>query len=416
LLEIQVRARSLRWLAVLGFAAIVFGALGYSVAQAQVVEKVPDEELPAGVKNAGANAPAGWTGTGEHPGKPLFDQTCGVCHSLGTKTKTGPGLKDVFKRVADSHPGDDPYKVIADYVERTVQGGPDKYDADPYFRKTQEEVSGPGVQMATRGNLPATATRRDLLTVIDYIFRFRESDFDEAVYLKQVKTGRNLVSGRVGFKWGGPSCTGCHTIGADPDLRGANLGPNVAHTYVLARKYGTNEKLNYADGLYEILSGEHAPAAHFYYKDEEGSHPLTQEELVVVNTFFEQAARDTGTEQDSNYLPIFALLAAALCILLLEPGILNILFVKEDHEFVDGPYKLEDHHPSDGSLTPGHGHGPSTLDQHTGANVSPEVAAEATKAQAHGSVPPPMPAPKSDHSTVDEQLGHKPEDKKEDKD
>lgn len=414
-----MRARSLRWLVAFGLAAIAFGMLGYSV-QAQAVEKVPDEELPAGVKDAGTNTPPGWTGSGTHPGKALFDSTCGVCHSLGTTMKTGPGLAGLYTRIQESHQGEDPYKVVADYVERSVQGGPEAYDTDPYFRKIQEEVAGPGVQMATRGNLPPEATRRDLLNVIDYIFRFRESDFVEAEYLKQVKTGRDLVSGRVGFKWGGPSCTGCHTIGADPDLRGANLASNVAHTYVLSRRLGTNEKLNYADGLYELLSGEHAAASHFYYKDEEGSHPLTEKELVAVNTFFEQAARDTGTEQSSNYLPIFALLAAALCILLLEPGILNILFVKETHEYVDGPYVVEHHHPDEGHQTPGEGSGPSTLEQHTGASVSPEVAEEKAKAQAHGSEPPPMPGPKPDTSTVAEQLGHgesnedKPEDKKED--
>ncbi|MCA8916043.1 MAG: hypothetical protein KDB90_11570 [Planctomycetes bacterium] len=342
-----MRVRSLRWLAVLGFAAIALGAFGYSVVLAQAVEKLPDAELPDGVKSAGDNAAPGWSGSGEHPGKKLFDSTCGVCHKLSDVTVVGPGFAGLYKRVSDSHPGEDPYKVVADFVESVQSGGEENYSKDEYFRKVQESVSGPGVQMSTRGNLPPTATRRDLLNVIDYIFRFREVQFVEEEYWAQVKLGRSLVSGGTSFTYGGPSCTGCHTAGADHALRGANVGPNIADTYVIARRRGTDEKNNYSDGLWQILSGPDAPPAHYYYKDEEGvspRRPLTEGELKAVTTFFEQQAREVGTEQDSNYLPIFALLVAALGILVLEPTVLNILFVKEDHEFVDGPYKEEDHH------------------------------------------------------------------------
>ena len=341
-----MRVRSLRWLMVFGCAAIALGALGYSVSFAQAVEVIPDAELPEGVKNAGDYAPPGWSGSGEHPGKKMFDSTCGVCHSLSGVAKVGPGLAGLYKRVADSHPGENPYEVVYNFVDTVQSGGEDKYSADPYFRKIQEEVTGPGVQMSNRGNLPATATRRDLLNIIDFIFRFQEVQFVEADYLAQVKLGRELVSGRTSFTYGGPSCTGCHSIGHDRDLRGASVAPNIADAYVTARRLGKDEKNNYSDGLWEILSGESAPAAHFYYKDVEGvtpRRPLTPGELSAVTTFFEQEAREVGTEHDSNFLPIFALLAAALGILILEPSVLNVLFAKEGHEFVDGPYEEDDH-------------------------------------------------------------------------
>ncbi|MCB9892848.1 MAG: hypothetical protein H6839_00195 [Planctomycetes bacterium] len=343
-----MRARSLRWLAVLGFAAIALGAFGYSVVLAQAVDKIPDGELPDGVKNAGDNAPPGWDGNSEHPGKKLFESTCGVCHKLSDVTMVGPGLAGLHKRVADSHPGEDTYKVIADFVERTVAGG--DYDPDPYFKSVQESVGGAGVQMSTRGNLPPTASRRDLLNVIDYIFRFRETQFVEEEYWAQVRLGKSLVSGGTSFTYGGPSCTGCHTAGAEHALRGASVGPDIADTYVIARRLGSDEKNNYTDGLWQILSGPDAPSAHYFYKDEEGvspRRPLTEGELKAVNTFFEQQAREVGTERDSNYLPIFALLAAALGILILEPSVLNVLFAKEGHEYIDGPYKEEEHHHDD---------------------------------------------------------------------
>ena len=345
--ESKVRVRSLRWLAVLGFAAIALGAFGYSVVLAQAVEKLPDAELPDGVKNAGDNAAPGWSGSGDHPGKKLYDQHCSACHNLSEEAKVGPGLAGLYKRVAESHPGEDVYKVVLDFVNSVQGGGEENYSKDPYFRKVQETVGGPGVQMSTRGTLPATVSDRDVLTLIDYIFRFRDVQFVEEEYWAQVKLGRSLVSGGTSFTYGGPSCTGCHTAGADHALRGANVGPNIADTYVIARRLGTDEKNNYSDGLWQILSGPDAPPAHYYYKDEEGvspRRPLTEGELKAVTTFFEQQAREVGTEHDSNYLPIFALLVAALGILVLEPTVLNILFVKEDHEFVDGPYKEEDHH------------------------------------------------------------------------
>ncbi|MEZ5993078.1 MAG: hypothetical protein R3E76_12060 [Planctomycetota bacterium] len=341
--------RSLRWLIFFGCAAIAFGALGYTVANAQAVEKIPDGELPEGVKSAGDFAPQGWDGSGTHPGKADFDTFCSACHNLNEVAKIGPGFAGLYDRVTKgpAHDGKPVQQRLLEFIKETRTGGPENYSKDPYFKSVQETSGGAGVQMQTRGGLPESATDRRILDIIDYILRFRQPTFSEEAYLKQVKLGKELVSGARPFKWGAPSCTGCHTIGAEHDLRGANVGGNVAHTYVLARQRGVDEKSNFADGLQDILGGEDAPPAHYWYKDGEGSHPLTEVELVAVNTFFEQAARETGTERDSNYLPIFALLLAALGIVLLEPGVLNILFVKEDHEYIDGPYAEEEHHHDD---------------------------------------------------------------------
>ena len=345
-----MRARSLRWLVFLGCAAVAFGVLGVTVTQAQAV-KIPDDKLPDGVKNAGEFAPPGYDGSGTHPGKNDFETYCSGCHSLNTTGdgKAGPGLQGIYDRVTKGPKYKDwpVQKRMLEYIKHVVTGGP--LSEDPYFADVQKKHgTTPGVDMQSYGGFNINkVTDREILNVIDYILRYTTPTFDEAEYLKQVKLGRELVSGARDFTYGGPSCTGCHTIGADHDLRGANIAGNIADTYVLARRRGSNEKINYADGLQDILSGDDAPAAHYWYKDVEGvtpRRPLTEKELVAVNTFFEQAARETGTEQDSNYLPIFALLAAALGILLLEPGVLNILFVKEDHEYIDGPYAEEEHH------------------------------------------------------------------------
>lgn len=337
-----MRVRSLRWLVVFGIAAIAFGAIGYSVSHAQVAEPIPEAELSPAAEQT---RPPEWDGSGEHPGKADFDQYCRLCHALSDRQLTGPGLLGVGQRVADApaHQGMSVEQRLLEFIKTTRQGGEENYSPDTYFKSVQESVAGPGVQMSDRGGLPEGMTDRQILNIIDYFLRYRDIEFDEAQYLREVKMGKALVSGEAPFHWGGPACAGCHTVGPDRSMMGANIGPNIGHTYVLMRERGKDEKSNFTDGLKDILSGENAPKAHHYYKDVEGSSPLTDAELNVVATFFEQTARETGTEHDSNYLPIFALLFAALCIVALEPGIVNILFAKEHGEYIDGPYKEDEH-------------------------------------------------------------------------
>lgn len=336
-----MRVRSLRWLMVFGIAAIAFGAIGYSVSHAQVAEALPEEEVVASVDEA---APPGWTGSGDHPGKALFDAHCRLCHAISERQLTGPGLLGVGQRVeaGPAHEGKSVVQRLLEYIKNARQGGPENYSPDPYFKSVQESVAGAGVQMSDRGGLPEDVTDRQILDVIHYFLTVRDIEFDEAQYWREYKLGHALVAGDSPFQWGAPSCSGCHSVGAD--IQGADIGPNIAHTYVLMRARGKDERNNFTDGLYEILSGKDAPKAHHFYRDEEGSGPPTEAELKVMATYFEQAARETGTEHSSNYLPIFALLFAALCIIALEPGIVNILFAKEHGEYIDGPYKEDDHH------------------------------------------------------------------------
>src|SRR5690606_11112693 len=82
---------------------------------------------------------------------------------------------------------------------------------------------------------------------------------------------------------------------------------------------------------------------------------LTDGELLAVMTFFEQQLREVGTERESNYLPIFALLLAAMMVLLMEPGLYANLFVREEHEYVDGPSQ-EEHHDDHGHESDTHSH------------------------------------------------------------
>lgn len=333
----------MRWALILGFAAILSGVCGVGLSLAQSVLPLPPEELPEGVAEAGEFAPEGWTPGQPHPGQPLYEQFCLACHSMASNTLIGPGFSGLWQRMEEGPAHhEDPEKPIQqrilEYVKdvRGVQ--------DPYFlERQQSQGPTPGVDMTDRGGLPGDVTDRQILDIIDYILRFRGVDFDEAEYRRRVRLGRSLVSGARSFRNGAPSCTGCHTAGAERALRGANVGRNIGGTFVIARERNVADDDDlFTGGLWDILSTEDAPVMHRYYRD--GVGHLTDGEMDAVMTFFEHQLRQVGTERESNYLPIFALVLAALTILLIEPGLYATLFAKEEHEYIDGPYEEEHHH------------------------------------------------------------------------
>lgn len=370
-----MRVRSVRWMVLFAFAALTFAGIGFGVSQAQQIETVPDTELPEGVKNAGEFAAPGWAAGQPHPGQAAYEQSCKACHTLGKDLGVGPGFAGLYERVAAApHENKAVQQRLLEFVRdvNNVQ--------DPYFKKMQDEVAGPGVQMTVLGGLPPTVTDRQILDIIDYILRFRASDFNEREFRKEVQYGMDLVSGATGFQYGAPACITCHTAGPQEDVRGANVAGNIAHTYVIARKAGKDKKSNYSDGLHWLLSdvsNKERPRAHKFYDDVEGGGPLSPEESKAVMTFFEDQTRQVGTEHQSNFLPIFGLILAALFIFLIEPGLINNLFAEESEEFVDGPYE-EEHHDHG----PGHAH----ADDHGGGS-KPEPAASQTSTEPQSTAP-----------------------------
>ncbi|MBK8207913.1 MAG: c-type cytochrome [Planctomycetes bacterium] len=357
-------------------AAVLCTVIGFGVFATTVDAQampVPEAELPEGVKNAGQFAPVGWAPGQPHPGERLFS-TCAACHTLSTKKTVGPGFAGLYERVAATQfEGKAVQQRLLEYI-KDVKGV-----KDPYFLEMQKkEGPTPNVDMTPRGGLADTITDRQILDIIDYILRNRVRDFDEAAYMKKVRLGREFVTGARHFSNGGPSCIGCHTVGADDQLRGGNVGKNISHTLVAARTNGGEEKDMYAQGLFNLLSGENAPRMHRYYRD--GVGHLTDSELEAVMTFFDYQMRQVGTERESNYLPIFALLLAALFILLMEPGLYANLFAKEEEaEFIDGPYEPEVHHHDEDHEADhggGYGHKPEA------PKAEAPVAAEEPKPQA----------------------------------
>lgn len=313
------RKKHLR-LVVLAGAAIVCACLGFGadVVLAQQATYVPQTAPKENPANTGRFAPLDWTpAKGEHPGKAKFVAVCASCHNIDEKGRpTGPGLLGLADRVPERE------RILKFILD------PQGVD-DPYFKKMRDGFAG---AMAPKGG--STYTEDELLQVIDFIL-WHKTEFGPGPEEK-IKIGRALASGAKGFENGAPSCTGCHTIGAGMNgafkqLRGGNVGPNIAHTWVIAKD---------AEGLQKLMESETGTPMHHFYGAK--AKPITAEEYASLIAFFERAARDTGTEHQSNYLPIFALILAALGIFVLDGSLFGKLFVEEEHEYVDGPY-ADDH-------------------------------------------------------------------------
>jgi len=318
-----------RLLVLLCCASLACAWLGFSggFAHAQQAQYLPLEPAPKEhEENVGKFAPLDWTPQkGEHPGQKHFVAICQACHNLTEKQKTGPGLLGISERVPQRA------RLLKFITE------PHAARDDPYFgpqiTKFSDAMQPQGKDAA--GPVKGPLSEQDILDVIDFIFRFR-AEYGPPPE-ERIRVGRALASGEKSFLNGAPSCTGCHTIGAGLNgshkgLRGANVGPNIAHTWVLARN---------AEGLKAMLEDPKGPAMHHFYRLNE--RPIDEEEYDALITFFERAARDTGTEHQSSLLPIFALILAALGIFVLNGSIFGKLFVHEDHEYVDGPYAPEHH-------------------------------------------------------------------------
>ncbi|MEE9311465.1 MAG: hypothetical protein V3V10_03530, partial [Planctomycetota bacterium] len=212
---------------------------------------------------------------------------------------------------------------------------------DPYFKALETTMMQP------RGGLQTDAEVR---AVIDFILRHTlGKSTDESGWRNSVKLGGDLARGSKSFAAGAPSCTSCHTVGPQADMRGSNVGPNVAHTFNVAMGLGGSDETMYIEGMRDLLAGEDAAKMHSYYRDDEGNCNLSESELNSLMTFFERQLREVGTERTSNYLPVIALILAAFSLMFIDGSFYGRLFAKSGPETVDGPYEEDDHHEDDHS-------------------------------------------------------------------
>ncbi|MCF6228872.1 MAG: cytochrome c [Planctomycetes bacterium] len=327
-------------LIILGLATILSVALGLSntIADAQSIVPIAEDVInPDIVESAKEWPDVVWDGQGEHPGQKLY-ASCKACHSLDDKAGIGPGFAGLWDRVKAVEYEGTVRERLFNFV---VKPGKDD-QKDPYFQKTATGAM-PANGLLTGGDAEVRA-------VLDFILRhtFGKSA-DESGWRNSVKLGGDFARGAKRFAAGAPSCTSCHTVGPQADMRGSNIGPNVAHTFNVAMDLGGTDETMHIEGMRELLAGEDAPKMHSYYRDDEGDCNLSEVELNSLMTFFERQLREVGTERTSNYLPVIALILAALSLMFIDGSFYGRLFAKSGPEAEDGPYEEDDHHDDDHS-------------------------------------------------------------------
>lgn len=88
--------------------------------------------------------------------------------------------------------------------------------------------------------------------------------------------GKDLFSGRIAFRNGGPPCANCHSVAGLPFPNGGTLAPDLTREYA---KLGP-------EGMDVALQTLFFPAMTGIYD----AHSLTLEERNNLNVFFEQAS------------------------------------------------------------------------------------------------------------------------------
>ncbi len=207
-----------------------------------------------------------------------FRQNCMSCHTIGGGRLTGPDLKDVAARK-------DRAWLISFITDPKA-----KLDAgDPYALELK--AAAQGAVMPTFPNMtPARAEA--LLALIDAesanpTSPFKGTQISERPFTAaDVARGRDLFTGAVALKGGGPACIGCHTTSDIGAFGGGVLAPDLS---AVLERYGGRRTLS------TWLSAPALPTMRSVY----GVQPLDAEEVLALVAYFQsvlaRGPRDLST-------------------------------------------------------------------------------------------------------------------------
>jgi mono/diheme cytochrome c family protein len=218
------------------------------------------------------------------PAAAYFRQNCMSCHTIGGGRLVGPDLKDVEARKDR--------QWLAHFIVN-----PKQYldSGDPYALKMKEEARG-----AIMPNISGIdAARADaLLTLIANESKLPKSQFSGLNIGDQPFTARDIANGAAIFHGtrrlanGGPSCLACHSMERLSALGGGKLGPDLTKVY---------ERMQ---GRKNLASWLQAPATQTM-RPLFVNNNLTNDEIVALVAFLEQAAKQPPQRQQTSTLSFF---------------------------------------------------------------------------------------------------------------
>jgi mono/diheme cytochrome c family protein len=211
----------------------------------------------------------------------VFRQSCMSCHTIGGGKLVGPDLKNVTQRKDRAW--------LIDFVadpKRVLDSG------DPYAMKLKEEAGG-AVMPPIAGMNRQRAEQ--LLALIEAESRLPKSQFvglhitDEPFTPADVARGKAIFTGQTKLARGGASCLSCHTVRGIGGLGGGRLGPDLTLVY---------ERMKGRKALASWLLAPATPTMQPVF----AGTPLTNEEILPLVAYFEDAARRGGEDQGTSRL------------------------------------------------------------------------------------------------------------------
>ncbi len=229
----------------------------------------------------------------------FFRQNCASCHTIGGGRLVGPDLKNVGQR----QEGEWLVGFILNPQARINSG-------DPYAQQLLDEARG--VVMPTVPGI-SRARAEALLTMIAEQSAMERSEFagskisDRPFTEDDVRMGREIFIGRNRLAAGGPACASCHTVNGLGGLSGGRLGPDLTKVY---------ERIGSRPALAAWLQGPATTTMRPVF----AGHPLSDDEILSLVAFFENAARAADDDSTVPLLNFFlmGLLGTALALAILD--------------------------------------------------------------------------------------------------
>jgi cytochrome c2 len=227
-------------------------------------------------------------------GATYFNQICSACHTINGGRLVGPDLANVQERRSDEWL----QKFIKSSQTLVNSGDPGAVAIFEEYNKmvmpdapfTDNQISAVIVYIKAASGDSEEAAEASGEETVD-----AEKVSEEAALIEtgaesieaNIFMGQNLFQGKTRFENGGPSCISCHHVKNDAIIGGG----------ILAKELTTVFSRMGAPGVRAILGSAPFPVMQHAYLNK----PLTDEEIVPIVAFLEQADRDHMFQQPRDY-------------------------------------------------------------------------------------------------------------------
>lgn len=214
-----------------------------------------------------------YAATPAEQGQAIFQQKCQGCHTIGSGRLVGPDLKGVIAT------------RDRDWLVSFITT-PDKLigQGDPIAREIVQQY---GLPMPNLG-----ITEEDAQAILVYIEAqsaggkpaptpTQTTIATPTTVSVNTATGKDLFTGKLALKNGGPACLSCHNVSAIGVIGGGTVGKDLTTAY---SNFGET-------GITSILKTTPFPMMKEIYT----AKPLTDEEITGVTTFLKEASSAPST-------------------------------------------------------------------------------------------------------------------------